>query len=273
MSGGISFDRVAALYDGTRGLPAGVERDVADRLAERTDGARTLEVGVGTARWALPLQSRGLEVVGVDLSGPMLRVARAKGFSRPIRGDLTRLPFPDGRFDSCLATHVLHLVFDVPAALREIARVSRRRLRTVLEYETARPDLVEAYLAIVRAEGSGVPPPGLGERKLAAALRPDWVRDVARFHARGPAALKINAIRARAFRDTWATPSELHERAVRALRESYGEGEELVETRIEIAEWDRSRLLAFADEYAAAHPPAQSLESRRAPAERDLAQG
>lgn len=251
MTGGVPFDRVADLYDATRRLPRDVEREVSDRLAERIDGARTLEVGVGTARWALPLQQRGVEVTGIDLSGPMLRVARDKGFARPVRADVTRLPFPDGRFDGCLATHVLHLVFDVPSALREIARVGRRRLRSVLEFETARPDIVEEYLGLVRREGFGVPPPGLSERKLAVAVRPDWARDVAHFQRRGPVGAKIEAVASRSFRDTWATPDRLHAQAVAALRDRFAGQEETVDVRLELVEWERKRLVAFADDLGA----------------------
>lgn len=270
MPGGIPFDRVASIYDATRALPRGVEREVADRLAERIGGARSLEVGVGTARWAWPLQQRGVEIVGVDLSGPMLRVARSKGFARPVRADVCRLPFPDGRFDGSLVTHLLHLVYDVPSALREIARVTRQRVRSVLEYEIARPDVVDEYLALVRAAGFGASPPGLGERKLAEALRPDWVRDVAHFHSRGPATSKIDAVAARSFRDTWDASGPVHARAIEALRARFGDAEETVETRVEIAEWDRRRLLGFAEEYEAAHPVPRTSRPGRPPGTTDL---
>lgn len=254
MRGGIPFDQVAPDYDATRRLPAGAEHLVADRLAERIAGARTLEVGVGTARWAMPLQARGVEIVGADLSAPMLQVARSKGFARAVRADLIRLPFPDGRFDGVLANRVLHLVFDVPRALREIVRVCRRRLRSVLEFETARPDVVESYLAFVRARGAGRSPPGLSERRLAEALRPDWRGDVTRFHSRGPASRKIDAVAARSFRDTWATPEAVHRAAVAGLRREFGDVDEITETRAELAEWDRSRLLQFADTYRSPTP-------------------
>lgn len=250
MPGGIAFDRVAEEYDATRSLPPGVERAVAERLARRIGAERTLELGVGTGRWACPLQQLTVAITGVDLSAPMLRVARRKGLVRAIRADASRLPFPDDQFDGALSNHLLHLVYDVPAVLREIGRVCRGRLRSVLEHETARPDLVEAYLRLVREGDAGRPPPGLGERRLAETLRPDAVRDAARFHSRGPASTKLDAIARRSFRDTWGTPERLHRSAVEALRRTFAEQDELVETRVEIVEWSRDRLLAFAAEYA-----------------------
>lgn len=249
MPGGIAFDRVAEEYDATRALPPGVERAVAERLARRIGAERTLELGVGTGRWARPLQHLNVAITGVDLSAPMLQVARRKGLVQAIRADATHLPFRDAQFDGALSNHLLHLVYDVPAVLREFGRVCVGRLRSVLEHETARPDLVEAYLQLVREGGAGRPPPGLGERKLAEALRPDALSDAARFHSRGPASAKLDAIARRSFRDTWGTPDRLHQAAIESLRRTFADQDELVETRVEIAEWSRERLLEFATEY------------------------
>ena len=75
----VAFDRAAGYYDESRGLDPAVEELVADRVEEAVGpGARLLEVGVGTGRIALPLHRRGGNVVGVDLSLPMLERYRAK---------------------------------------------------------------------------------------------------------------------------------------------------------------------------------------------------
>jgi SAM-dependent methyltransferase len=52
-------------------------------LAQRADGP-VLELGVGTGRIAWALAEAGFEVVGLDLSGPMLERAEAKRASVPI---------------------------------------------------------------------------------------------------------------------------------------------------------------------------------------------
>jgi SAM-dependent methyltransferase len=128
--GSITFDRAAGYYDESRGLPAGVEELVADRIeAAVGPGARLLELGVGTGRIALPLHRRGCRVVGVDLSLPMLGRYRAKaaalGLPPPavLRADATRLPFRDGCADGVLEVHVLHLVPAWREALAEACRV------------------------------------------------------------------------------------------------------------------------------------------------------
>jgi ubiquinone/menaquinone biosynthesis C-methylase UbiE len=129
--GSIVFDRAAGYYDESRGLPAGVEERVADRIEAAVGPRRQLllELGVGTGRIALPLHRRGRRVVGVDLSLPMLDRYRAKagalGLPAPavLRADATRLPFRDRCVDAVLEVHVLHLVPAWREALAEARRV------------------------------------------------------------------------------------------------------------------------------------------------------
>ncbi len=126
----VTFDRAAGFYDESRGLRPEVSELVADRVEGAVGpAARLLEIGVGTGRIALPLHRRGREIVGVDLSLPMLDRFRAKaaaaGLPPPtvLRADAGRLPFRDACVDAVLEVHVLHLVPDWPRALEEVRRV------------------------------------------------------------------------------------------------------------------------------------------------------
>jgi SAM-dependent methyltransferase len=126
----VTFDRAAGFYDESRGLRREVSELVADRVeAAVGPAARLLEIGVGTGRIALPLHRRGREIVGVDLSLPMLDRFRAKaaaaGLPPPtvLRADAGRLPFRDACVDAVLEVHVLHLVPDWERALDEARRV------------------------------------------------------------------------------------------------------------------------------------------------------
>ncbi|HYY81688.1 MAG TPA: methyltransferase domain-containing protein [Actinomycetes bacterium] len=128
--GSVAFDRAAGYYDETRGLPPAVAERVADRIeAAAGPAARLLEIGVGTGRVALPLHRRGRQLLGVDLSGPMLQRYRAKAAAlglRPpplLRADATRLPLRDASVDAVLEVHVLHLIPTWRAALAEVRRV------------------------------------------------------------------------------------------------------------------------------------------------------
>ncbi|MGH0028249.1 MAG: class I SAM-dependent methyltransferase [Myxococcota bacterium] len=127
-----SFDRVADIYDATRGLPPEAEARMAAKLAElfrRAQPARRLlEVGVGTGRVALPLAGHGFRVVGVDVSRSMLAKLRAKAGDAPLLptlGSAMDLPLRDGAFDGALFVHVLHLVPDAPRVIRQAIRVVR----------------------------------------------------------------------------------------------------------------------------------------------------
>lgn len=124
----MSFDRAAGYYDATRSLSPGAMAQVVGVLAEAlVDHQPVLEIGVGTGRVALPLAELGIEIVGIDLSGKMLRKLREKDdTSVPVgRADCTRLPFPDDRFGAVVASHVFHLVPDWPRAVDEAFRVLR----------------------------------------------------------------------------------------------------------------------------------------------------
>jgi SAM-dependent methyltransferase len=99
------------------------------------EGERVLEIACGTGRFTVMLAERGADVVGLDISGPMLQQGRAKarragvaGSLEFMRGDAGRLPFPDDYFDSVVAVRFFHLA-DTPATfLSEMARVSRDRV-------------------------------------------------------------------------------------------------------------------------------------------------
>jgi len=140
----MSFDRVADVYDATRGLPESVADDVAKHLAEAvTAGPETrfLELGVGTGRIALPLIRAGYSYTGVDISEAMLSRLRDKAGNAPnltiVEGDIGALPFPDGSFDVVLAVHVLHLVPDFRRVLNEARRVLTPNGHFVLGYDGA----------------------------------------------------------------------------------------------------------------------------------------
>ena len=123
----VSFDRAAGYYDATRSLSPEAAAQVTAVLADALIGqGPVLEIGVGTGRIALPLAEVGLDVVGIDLSMPMLRALADKGGRVPIgQADCTQMPFPDDRFGAVIASHVFHLVPEWRDATLEVLRVLR----------------------------------------------------------------------------------------------------------------------------------------------------
>ena len=148
MTGSVPFDRVAATYDATRG---GMERG--RRLAAVIAGllpARgpLLEVGVGTGTVSAGLAELGRDMVGVDLSHPMLAVARERLPGRIAAADALRLPVRTGSVAGACLVHVLHLVADIPGTLAEAARVPRpggTLVATGLSGEPGQGDLAEEF--------------------------------------------------------------------------------------------------------------------------------
>jgi demethylmenaquinone methyltransferase / 2-methoxy-6-polyprenyl-1,4-benzoquinol methylase len=98
------------------------------------DAHRVLDVASGTAAVAIELVRAAADrtVVGVDQSPEMLAAGRERvanaGLSDRIELREARaedLPFSDGEFDALSFTYLLRYVDDVPATLRELARVVR----------------------------------------------------------------------------------------------------------------------------------------------------
>jgi SAM-dependent methyltransferase len=87
-------------------------------------GAATLEVGCGEGRVARDLVARGHRVTGLDASPTLLHAAaEADPGSRYVEGAAEALPFDEHAFHLVVAYNSLMDVVDMPAAVREAARV------------------------------------------------------------------------------------------------------------------------------------------------------
>ncbi|MGP8077064.1 MAG: class I SAM-dependent methyltransferase [Thermoplasmata archaeon] len=243
LSAPISFDRVAPIYDSTRALPAELQGEVVDHLASHLRGGRTLDVGAGTGRFSIPLQrEKGLEIVAVDVSARMLAVGRGRGLRDAILGDARCLPFRDKAFDRATSNHLLHLIAEWPLAVREIVRVTRVEYLSVIKQEKWTPDPAEEYVALAKASGLEIGPPGLPERRLGDRVPPDRTEPVGGCQLTEPARDVIDRIRDRISRNQWDVPAPLHGRIVRTLRARH-RGEEVSSvTTVELAIWTVDRL-------------------------------
>src|SRR5215211_1634620 len=111
MSKSRSFDRAASYYDQTRPLFEPIAKYGLPAIHEVIGfNARLLEVGSGTGRISIPLMERGVDLVGCDLSSPMLnRLHEKYASARIVQADATLLPFRTAYFNAALTVHVLHL--------------------------------------------------------------------------------------------------------------------------------------------------------------------
>ena len=74
------------------------------------DGARLLDLGCGGGRAAIPLAEMGLQVAGIDVSGPMVELARQQAELAGVEVDFSQmdarqLRFPDCSFDAALCAY------------------------------------------------------------------------------------------------------------------------------------------------------------------------
>ena len=120
-----SFDRAANIYDQTRLLLEPIARYGIPSLLEVIGpNARVLEVGSGTGRISIPLLEGRVDLIGCDLSSPMLRRFQEKfPTARIAQADASQLPFSNAQFDVVLTVHVMHLIPSWREALREFRRV------------------------------------------------------------------------------------------------------------------------------------------------------
>lgn len=93
-------------------------------------GARLLDAGCGSGQFALAFAARGVQVIGVDLSPEMIRLAQANAAHKLSSAGITWnvgsvdcLPLPASCVDAIHARMVLPFVPDIPATLREFRRV------------------------------------------------------------------------------------------------------------------------------------------------------
>ena len=150
-----SFDRWARLYDPFLALfrLKGVRRATVE-MSGAQPGDRVLDVCTGTGDLALEFARRCDDVVGIDLSPEMLAVAQRKdreGKVRFLRMDATKLDFADKEFDVSAISLALH---DMPPeareeTLRELARVTRKRIVIVDYNPPSNPILRAIYIALV----------------------------------------------------------------------------------------------------------------------------
>ncbi|MDZ7304062.1 MAG: class I SAM-dependent methyltransferase [candidate division KSB1 bacterium] len=105
----------------------------AEKLSSRRfRGGRILDAGCGFGGTAMVLAKRfpDCEIVGIDLSEPLLHLAnmnlQANGLEQRVKfelGDVERIPYADQSFDVVLSLNMVHIVEDPVQMLNEIERV------------------------------------------------------------------------------------------------------------------------------------------------------
>lgn len=131
------YDFHSMFYDATFGRL--VRRRIARAIGHMNirDGDVVLDLGIGTGV-SLNYYPRRGQIIGVDLSGGMLRECRKKIAERGLhhvtvfQADALRLPFADDTFDHVFISHVISVVSDPYRLIQEAQRVARPGARIVI---------------------------------------------------------------------------------------------------------------------------------------------
>jgi phosphatidylethanolamine/phosphatidyl-N-methylethanolamine N-methyltransferase len=125
-----AYARWAPIYDYVFALVMRPGRRAAAQAINRI-GGRVLDVGIGTGL-ELPMFDRSVRLTGIDLSEPMLEIARRRtaelGLSNVealLAMDAMNLDFPEASFDAVVGPYVLTVVPDPARTLDEMTRVTK----------------------------------------------------------------------------------------------------------------------------------------------------
>jgi demethylmenaquinone methyltransferase/2-methoxy-6-polyprenyl-1,4-benzoquinol methylase len=112
------FSRWAPIYD-IIAIPFSRVMDKVVDFTKARNGSRILDVATGTGKQAFAFAKRGYDVIGIDLSEDMLKIANKKNKYENVKfevADATNTPFEDRHFDVSCVSFALH---DMPLSIRE----------------------------------------------------------------------------------------------------------------------------------------------------------
>jgi ubiquinone/menaquinone biosynthesis C-methylase UbiE len=128
------FDEWPEKYDQWFTTPIGFlvrkyESELMLNYLKPAPGEMILDAGCGTGVFTRDIISGGSQVIGLDISFPMLRRAREKSGGvrfQPIWGDISTLPFREESFDKVVSITALEFIAEAKSAVAELFRVARR---------------------------------------------------------------------------------------------------------------------------------------------------
>lgn len=128
------FDQWPEDYDRWFTTPIGLlvkkyESDLLLELLKPQPGEKILDAGCGTGIFTSDILSHGSNVIGIDISLPMLVRARVKGEGSPFKtaqSDILKLPFNDNLFDKVISVTAIEFIENANTAIEELFRVAKR---------------------------------------------------------------------------------------------------------------------------------------------------
>jgi ubiquinone/menaquinone biosynthesis C-methylase UbiE len=95
-----------------------------ETVPRELQGKKLLDLGCGPGIHAKEYCARGAEVIGVDISEEMIKIAKEQAPKATfLKADLLKIPFPNNHFDIITSSYVLDHIEDLNYAATEILRV------------------------------------------------------------------------------------------------------------------------------------------------------
>ena len=128
------FDEWPEKYDQWFTTPIGAlvkkyETELMLELLKPVSGEQVLDAGCGTGVFTFDILASGANVIGLDISLPMLRRAGEKLAAYPffpVLGDIAKLPFREGIFDKVVSITAIEFIKDAKRCVAELFRVTKR---------------------------------------------------------------------------------------------------------------------------------------------------
>ena len=129
----VDYTGISKIYDSYRSYPDDVIKRIIE-LGRIGRGKKVLDLGCGTGNISRQIKNNIIaDLVGVDVSLDMLKVARSKSLE-VARADIDnqQLPFRDGSFDAVVGAYVIHHIKNLNLLLSECYRVLRNGVLVLL---------------------------------------------------------------------------------------------------------------------------------------------
>jgi len=145
------FDILAPFYDVVT-MPFSRIRDKVFNFTDPRNASKILDIATGTGKQAFAFAKQGYDVIGIDLSEAMLKVANKKNKFGNLKfevADATNLRFEDNSFDISCMSFALH---DMPLsirekALQEMVRVTKTRgMIVIVDYALPKKNKISRFL-------------------------------------------------------------------------------------------------------------------------------
>ena len=202
-----------------------------------------VDFGVGTGRLAAPLMQLGVDVVGLDVARSMIGQAREKGVAGLVLAAGESAPFRGESFDYAMVVHFMHLMKDWRAVVREISRVARKGLITLVGDPLGSLPR-DTYVRLREDRGFKMVGLKLGEREMAEMVKPSLTRTLVEYREQFDPSQLLEEYAAKLHSITWDVPDKVNAEIVGAMRPLLGRKRER-ERKVIMAVWDRSQLRGF----------------------------